>query len=503
MSLSPQCRKCRQRRVRCDSRQPACAKCVQKGVACPGYSTSRPLRWQHYLPRETIQARSAPKALNMANLYTRNDDVAPGEVVADVIAYYNSKLAPDLSVFERNGFGITMAAWLASEKTDRHLQICIVTLHKALQQQTTWPPALNSPSSAYGGAKKYLDLFHHHQASAARLLQDQIISLHGNKAKFNETVLASIGLFLSLQIQESAYGAWRTHLHGAKSMLDLWRGGDSLPGSDELLYFHLMIVDIYGTTTSALDKPCPKSVSQHQTYLSWLSQLQFDSCNSLTPVPWEILRATIFINILRAAGQAQCRVDGGEGIEMSADEILLLIQAFDPLSWAEEVTLKHETPASTSTNPHHDTHMEGWASLAACFQSATILYLILSVNPALHSLEPEKWNDARDSTYISLVVSIQFLFTQRSDQGKWHKYIFWPMVIAGVEAAVRGDGAFFGYLTKHLRMLTADLGTMAMSEAGCFLENFWEECMRTGPGLDGRVKVNWDWTFTPGPIFLM
>ncbi|KAL3465533.1 hypothetical protein BJX64DRAFT_252600 [Aspergillus heterothallicus] len=50
MSLGPQCRKCRQRRVRCDSRLPACLKCAENGIAGPRHSTSRPLRWKHYLP---------------------------------------------------------------------------------------------------------------------------------------------------------------------------------------------------------------------------------------------------------------------------------------------------------------------------------------------------------------------------------------------------------------------------------------------------------------------
>jgi hypothetical protein len=76
--------------------------------------------------------------------------------------------------------------------------------------------------------------------------------------------------------------------------------GELLPGSDRVLYYPLMMADVYGTIISPLDTRCPMTVPQHRIYLAWADQLGFDGCNSLTPVSKEILRATMDTNILPA-----------------------------------------------------------------------------------------------------------------------------------------------------------------------------------------------------------
>lgn len=91
MSLGPQCRACRQRRVRCDSAYPACAKCSRKGIECPGYSSSRALRWRHYVSNDTPQPEESmpklPRALELDGLCMRADDVAPWGVISYNLDY--------------------------------------------------------------------------------------------------------------------------------------------------------------------------------------------------------------------------------------------------------------------------------------------------------------------------------------------------------------------------------------------------------------------------------
>jgi hypothetical protein len=59
----------------------------EKGIACSGYLTSRPLRRQHYLPREGIRRSLFQETSNIATMYTRNDNVAPVDVIMDAVAH--------------------------------------------------------------------------------------------------------------------------------------------------------------------------------------------------------------------------------------------------------------------------------------------------------------------------------------------------------------------------------------------------------------------------------
>lgn len=346
-------------------------------------------------------------------------------------------------------------------------------------------------------------LFHHHQASAARILQHQIDRLQGNEP--DQTLFSGIVMFLSSQIQQSAYGAWHAHLNGAKIMLDSWTPPGSELAIDKFLCFHLMVTDIYATATSPARQFSPTVAAQHCTYLDKMRHLNIDSSGLLTPIPNEIVLATIAINILRAsrAASPMAHAHHEQGIEVSSAGLLASIQAFCPRSWSEKAFTNHATAAAYSVeNPELSETLEGWRLMAQCFQAAAAMYLILS-DVALEGNGFSEWDFARDSAYASLTVSIQRLFDLKQSGGKHHKFILWSIVIAGVEAAARGDRGVLEYLTFHLKVLTFDLGTMAMREAAYFLEHLWEDCARQRLDSAGYVRINWDRVFEARPVFLL
>lgn len=306
-------------------------------------------------------------------------------------------------------------------------------------------------------------------------------------------------MFLSSQIQESAYGAWHVHLSGANIMLDRrMRSITSEPGlvHERFFCFQLMMMDVYRTTTSSKRFLSASMIAQHRVYLERMSHLNFDSRVSLTPVPDDIVRATIAINLLRADREASPAarhlVEQEESISPAA-ALLASLQAYKPGSWS--------VADSTTDIPKAQDDLGGWRLLARCFQAAAILYLILSETmPPLDSYE---WNLARDRAYSVLLTSIRQLFDQKTSGGKHHKFILWPIVVAGVEVTARGDRVMLEFLICKLKTLTTDLGTMAMREAACFLEGLWDDCVRNRPDLASYVRIDWDHVFESGPIFLL
>ncbi|KAL4910288.1 hypothetical protein BDW74DRAFT_173744 [Aspergillus multicolor] len=441
-----------------------------------------------------------------------------------------------------------MADWLRFAQADRHLNFCIVTMHKTLHLER-----LDQASPPAGEQiAPNLNPFYHHQASAARLLQNQVNGLcldvgigmqeRGQvSTQQQHGILSSIALFLSVQIQESAYGAWRAHLHGAKVVLALLERARlpaplPVPKHDAFLDFHLMTVDVFGTTTAPLTHRREEVVTEHQTYLDLLKtgRMGFDSRNSLTPVPDEILKGIIRANILRAGGNIAYFSDQGQekktaiGLSPVAD-VVLAAQRFSPETWAKLII--HSQP-----NPEQ-MELQAWELLARCFQSAATAYVILSTGTghrhwrqaeAEAEAETQSQSHFLNAAYASLTTSIAALFKLASDSDApsgsgsgggrtlLHKFVLWPMVIAGVESAARGDKVFQDYLTHKLNMLTVELGTMAMREAAGFLEGLWRKfaAERQGQGAytevangttleDGRVDVDWDGIFDAGPVFLM
>ncbi|PSN72607.1 hypothetical protein BS50DRAFT_484956 [Corynespora cassiicola Philippines] len=348
----------------------------------------------------------------------------------------------------------------------RHLVVCIVSLHRAVQQP--------------GDVKDHLKPFHHHQACAARLLSNQIASISARNPE--ASLINQMCLFLSSQLQESAYGSWRSHLKGAQAILRIW-GPESLIEACNFEYYNFLVVDVYGTTTSPSNMLSKSTIPQHISYLDLLMKLEIDTTTTLVPVPEDILIITIAANILRAsrAGQDGLPTSTLEKLGISSPGLLERLKSFDPQIWA----MKHRND------------VESWVSLAICFQAATALYIILE--------ETVFTNESHTELYNQLISSIHDLFDRRNSGGTHFKFILWPMVIAGIGAASRLDRSEIDYLCEKLETMTLVLGALAMRDAAIFLNKvqlqFEDQHTSQLNGID--FSMDWNQVCEDAPLFLM
>ncbi|PNH33690.1 hypothetical protein VD0002_g3430 [Verticillium dahliae] len=425
----------------------------------------------------------------------------------DTITYYNARISPDLSALESTFGFITVSDWQELALTGRHLYVCIVAMHKAIQRAPqAFVDSVKSPSHPMAkndpGALN-LAMLHHHQASAAHSMQGQIEKV--TAAEPDPRIIGNLALFLSVNIMESAYGRWHAHLQGAKALIDFWRHTDlDLPGSCGFGYFNLVMADIYSTTTSPSKHLSPSTVSYHSTYLDEIDRLQIFSFDSFTPVPKEMIITAISVNIHRARATNDT-LEICEGIETSASGILEYARAFSPAIWAVEAmaALAETNPSPTPNSLRDVNNLDSWTALAQSFQSATVLYLIWSIPPdeRVGGTEVGTWAAARSWAYATLTTAIHDLFERRQKKGSHYKFILWSMLMAGLEAIVLSDHAELVFLCSNLRILTVDLGVSAMHEAADLLEKTWTRFENREMELE--LHHHWDEIFADAPLFLM
>lgn len=560
--------------MRCDSTRPSCRKCSDRGLSCPGYDTQRPLRWRKPVllvannnhdddkskpPQESLTPRQhapSPLPLFAAHQRRRDDDVASTTTVLDTIAYYKALIAPDMALGPGTMSSSYMPEWLSLSKVARHLYICVVTSHRAITQGTSFQDLRTNSRCLL-----------RHEAQAAALIRGKIdavvagggggggiISIGDSRSR--PDVLVEMAFFMSSQIQQSAYGSWRHHVVAARALdshgspQSDWKGSASA-FADAVF----VMVDIFGTTTS----PIPGTIRlreatarQQRSYLDRLEDLDIDYSDTLTPVPKPLIRAVLVINILRmTATDMQAESD-----RQSLAEVVSEVIGLDARLWATSIMdteqNKHSvTPEADLTPVRNDAEtagsrevqLEAWVALAQCFQSATVLYALLSLQPCLRKDCPRVHGSLENQTevvpdlktlgqgtgdqkgivdaaaaYDTLMQAARFLASRRlirhdarpdarekSREEGHYKMITWPLVMAGVynytaRGIIRGgpdeDRSF---IAQSLRLLSTELGTMAMREAAEFLEALWAVDSEHGRG----GCVGWDTIFHKEPLFLM
>ncbi|WYZ43581.1 hypothetical protein EsH8_VII_000017 [Colletotrichum jinshuiense] len=437
----------------------------------------------------------------------RQDDVAPAATILDVIAYYNQKIAPDLTVNEvwASMFMLDVGSWFGFHQSSQHLYICIVALHRAIQKnpdimQHQWMHDRTGMNDS-----ENVEMLHYHQACAARLLSEGISTATSTNP--NHTLLSGVAMFLCLQVQQGAYTPWRSHLNGAHGLLNFW-GERTCLGSHDSIYFTIMTTNIFGSTTTPSHLFSEDTIAQHLFYLDIIDSLQFESIVSLVPVPNILLKAVIEINLFRAKRRLTRYPSSLEvklkTARIDADELLSLLQQFPSKTWAESTIHRQQAFTSKMSEDLNCTgiqaSLEGWQHLAESFRMAIIIYLISSVTSGNKSRHAS-WKTYRAAAYCTLKGTIHWLCEQATNGGTLHKFILWPMVIAGIETVHIGDREYATFIKTQLLGLSRDLGTLAMRDAALFLDGLWSKCHDSGQG--NSETIGWDATFTGAPLFVM
>lgn len=386
----------------------------------------------------------------------------------------NAMISPDLSPDGSFGYQITIPVWSQLGEAERHLYVCLVMLHRVVRK--------------IGKEGDNRLTFHRHQACAARQLQ-RLIS-NASNTEPNPSIAEVASMFLCSQIQESAYGSWRHHLRGAKAILNTIR--NTTFNHDDFGHYNITVVDIYGTAMAPVTMLSEETISQHLLYRKLVNSFKVDSLSTLTPIPTELVVATIDINIFRATAVIQEEPPSKHNREnvLPTTSILSNLQEFDSYHWADTLPSKHKGYA------------QSWALLATCYREATILYLFQSHSANAQRQIHESSVDIRHHALQILYAAITDLFGQRLQGGTHYKFVLWPMVICGIELIAEGQQQKLHVLCDALENMTLDLGTFAMREAATFLSSLWSD-YETMRHTFNYAAIDWDEAFKRAPIFLM
>lgn len=333
-------------------------------------------------------------------------------------------ISPDTTACEHNSYSISLAVWWMLRPIERHLYMCTIVLHRAVQH--TQQLELShwwKPSDARSKVMpRDVALFHHHQASAVQELRRQ---LDNPTSGPNPSIFISVIMLLSSQIQQSAYGLWHAHLDGARTLLNMW-GLKSMVGVCDYGYFVFLTTDIFGMATAPKKYISQAPIEHHVCHIEVIGQLDISTCSSLTPVPNELL---IAINILRAhsASLSQVLRLKACGVDLTFAGITSYIQTFDPAKWAATVC-RHPLQSDTLDIVAHNRRLSdivpGLTLLAQCFQNAALLYLMF--NKPFSESRPSCEDDIvieKSLAYSMLITAVHNLFDRRNHGGIQHKFI--------------------------------------------------------------------------------
>ncbi|TDZ30874.1 hypothetical protein C8035_v002283 [Colletotrichum spinosum] len=188
-------------------------------------------------------------------------------------------------------------------------------------------------------------------------------------------------------------------------------------------------------------------------------------------------------------------------------------------SWAVEVATNATVWLAPGLSDDEHTRA-AWKALMAAFLNATILYAINSLAGLIGTSKRESFDqNSHPSTshkdraaFEALLLAIQFLLDQRAQQqepnvhpasaatsaGLLHKFVIWPMVIGGIQAAlVHHDEKTTAYLCAGMQAIGEELGTVSMIDGARLVDRLWRS------HKNGFEPTSWDDLFDGAPLFLM
>ncbi|KAK2043137.1 hypothetical protein LZ31DRAFT_524889 [Colletotrichum somersetense] len=470
------CWECLRRRLVCDATKPICNKCRVAGIVCPGYDDKKPLTW--LAPgRVTCRTRRKPRnaekesdtgkpirpkqktlAKGMGRVLSEEEKVMLNGIecmfhsdlrtdvcdVYDAVQYYNLVFYPytkaghagDTNVYV-DQIPLKIVKYLPTAIA--HNLVSIVYQHR-MRVQMEWK--FDCPSAKHAQAR-----LHHHRGISIRALNEDIAN---EKTQSSDAVLTGVILLLESEIVSCISPNWRHHASGLLAMLAC-RGGvtgwnkSSKHLSGILLAFLISMIAA-NTTSPPFDQVviCP-----HEELMVLVEELYPLGLHPYAPFPMPLFMETIRINHLRL--QTSTGLISKEAARVTANEIINRIEGFDP-----------ETCNGFYEEKEHNDIIN------PMFQSAVAIFCIsslqsLGILPATHRLTVVRTaHSNRLYSLLEKVVKNEIL----------KKSVQWPLVVAGVEAAVRVDkrrliGDMFVDQGK-------DMGSPLSLHAKKIMRRFWD-----------------------------
>lgn len=275
-------------------------------------------------------------------------------------------------------------------------------------------------------------------------------------------------------------------------------------------------------------------VAKQTAYLDLFGRTNFATniLHSATPIPDELASILTQINLLRAHQALGSSEDPIAGV----NAIIEVLEAVHLDQIADEATRAVFSASGQGSIAESNNSLaarmpnawEAWISLLEAYRGALTLYAINSVtgvgtpsarmhgaSPTGISADPSRGPALavkEDAAYHSLVSSLDILFVQRErrlvaganaatadpSDGILHKFVIWPLLMAGIEATlVYFDDALALSLCTRMSAVRVELGTASMLEAAQLVGGLKRE------RRDNDNLRSWDTLFWGSPVFLM
>lgn len=344
------------------------------------------------------------------------------------------------------------------------------------------------------------------------------------------TLLCVLALMIAA-IQASPYGEWRSHIEGARRIIQM-RGGlkriiQSNPYFKPVLTYFILIDVMSSTTTSSTrqDRRMAAYMALHYGAIE-PNMFQYISTTCM-PVPADLFQAIIMVNYIRtmmhnermqARRQSATRVVLQRIVSFSVSEYEARMRCFNgwkttgrELEFTTDVSSSSSTgspgPQTTSPSSNMSTSnvvAEFWQSLGTIYRASVLLYalrtLVFESNDDPSSLLPDIPNQTVTTLRIEALTCLASHFapvlSDSISRHKLGKLILWPMFIMGMEADYR-DASMREFLINGFAHLSQAMGTAGPLGAIDELGRKWEldEGTQKGPGLtwddyfDGRDYI--------------
>ncbi|KAI1340712.1 hypothetical protein F5Y15DRAFT_379726 [Xylariaceae sp. FL0016] len=539
------CWECLRRRLVCDSAQPACNRCQRSRIVCPGYDDRQPLRWvkpgrvtarsrrtrqtrasdvsastgmSARSPRtqpewesldrsQASQAASRPDDTGTNNdawsrqvgamerldyfgqlqerkldLILRFDLQCEDSVAVQAAYYYNVEVynyhSPLPKLYDASQVGLpTPVAYAMLPIPLKCLFISCAMIHRIAQITNNTEGGCNREVTIRARSR----IAYWNSLALRGLNQD----IENEKTRVSDGTITSVLTLLFADQAQSPSRQWRYHYSGLMKMISLRGGLAHLVERSPWQKFGMMglvFIEVFANTTTPHDDQLTNlsGPGMLETLIELYDQVRV-KVYICSICPTQLLFDIIRINHLRAASSQRIIDDSASHEESSgevAQNLLSSILAFSPEGLADQ----HSTIPSTR---------KYWLLVGRIFQSATVLYCILSLQflsllpsssrASLHQdrfLASPNTRTARQlealeqSHYDRLLTDLKEGLVVREFRG----CLMWPLVVAGMRA---GRGSHFerAFVEDEL-MNNSKMGSMLPLFATSVLQRFWKSGKR-------------------------
>ncbi|KAH8681047.1 fungal-specific transcription factor domain-containing protein [Xylariales sp. PMI_506] len=547
MPIGLRCWTCRRRDAQCDGKVPACCRCRLDNVNCLGYdgmdlpdAVRRSGRRNEGAAAPAAAAAAAPIAgMGMevldidAEPYTSDrilgsatgarqavgiiNQPTPSlyrraQMIFEGLDYFNKMICPDLVCLEThfNPYRVNL------QRVDRIPEIYVKVLvstagfHRLMSHGP-------EPTSSSALVQRDVDVFAL-RIEALRGLNEQLSQPEQQTS--DATLLCILSLMIA-SIQSSAYAEWRSHLEGARRIIQM-RGGlkkiiTDNPYFKPVLTFFMLIDVMSATTTASTHKDMAVATTMAVRY--WEIEpgvLQFMATTCM-PCPDDLFRVLVLVNYLRTImGKPAMHRKWKTGTKMAFEKVMI----FSPTDYASKMQYFNgwstngkevgfspvhspsaDSPTSSASSPSTDTSRSSsdrdlWLSLGSMYRASTLLYALqtLVMDSGEHPAElmPEGMhidlNELRAETVQALYNALAPVFSDPISMHHIGKLIMWPLFILGMETS-HANTKLRDFVTNSFAILSQELGSLGPLGAIDALGVKWKIDAEAAPN---GTRVTWD-----------